>query len=77
MLSIDPPYSSSRAVIEVNLPGLGTLPPDKTSQMFDLSDEHIGIDEYDVANQGLISHWQREPFTNESTKHGSVWEKPA
>jgi SAM-dependent methyltransferase len=43
-------------VIEVNLPGLRTLPPGETSQVFDLSDEHIGIDEYDVANQGLISH---------------------
>lgn len=21
--------------------------------------------------------WQREPFTDESTKHVSVWEKPA
>jgi SAM-dependent methyltransferase len=105
-------------VIEVNLPGLRTLPPGKTSQVFDLSEDHIGIDEYDVANQGLISHhfwpvdgkwnqrsipfrytwpseldlmarlagmtlrerwsgWQREPFTSESTKHVSVWQKPA
>jgi hypothetical protein len=105
-------------VIEVNLPGLRTLPPGKTFQVFDLSDEHIGIDEYDVANQGLISHhfwpedgkwnqrsipfryswpsepdlmarlagmtlrerwsgWQREPLTSESTKHVSVWQKPA
>jgi SAM-dependent methyltransferase len=103
-------------VIEVNVPGLRTLPPGKTSQVFDLSDEHIGIDEYDVANQGLTSHhfwpaegrwqqrsipfrytwpaeldlmarlagmtlrerwsgWRREPFTSESTKHVSVWEK--
>ena len=23
------------------------------------------------------SGWQREPFTSESTKHVSVWEKPA
>jgi SAM-dependent methyltransferase len=105
-------------VIEVSVPGLRTLPPGKTSQVFDLSDEHIGIDEYDIANQGLISHhflpvegrwtqrsipfrytwpaeldlmarlagmtlrerwsgWQREPFTSESTKHVSVWQKPA
>ena len=105
-------------VIEVNVPGLRTLPPRKTSQVFDLAEEHIGIDEYDVANQGLISHhfwpvggkweqrsipfrytwpaeldlmarlagmtlrerwsgWQREPFTSESTKHVSVWEKQA
>jgi SAM-dependent methyltransferase len=105
-------------VIEVSVPGLRTLPPGKTSQVFDLSDDHIGIDEYDPAKQGLVSHhfwpvegkwkrrsipfrytwpaeldlmarvagmtlrerwsgWQREPFTSESTKHVSVWEKSA
>ena len=74
----------------------------------------MGVDEYDVATQGLASHhvtargkaampfrygwpaeldlmariaglrlrdrWQdfdRSPFTNESTKHVSVWEKQA
>ena len=84
-----------------------------------MSETHLGFDEYDVANQGLISHhysadvdgnferrsipfryvwpaeldlmarlagmtlrerwsgWKREPFTSESTKHVSVWEKPA
>ena len=103
-------------VIEVGVPGLRTLPPGETFQVFDFSDGHIGIDEYDVLNQGLISHhlrpedgswrkasppfryvwpaeldlmariagmrlrerwsgWQREPFTSESTKHVSVWEK--
>jgi len=105
-------------VIEVGVPGLRTLPPGKRFQVFDFSDTHIGIDEYDVANQGLISHhlspvdgrweifsvpfrsvwpseldlmarlagmtlrerwsgWRREPFTSKSTKHVSVWEKPA
>jgi SAM-dependent methyltransferase len=105
-------------VIEVGVPGLRTLPPGERFQVFDFSAEHIGIDEYDVANQGLISHhfslaygnwtlvsmpfryvwpaeldlmariagmalrerwsgWKREPFTSESTKHVSVWEKAA
>ncbi|HEY7148857.1 MAG TPA: class I SAM-dependent methyltransferase [Gaiellaceae bacterium] len=105
-------------VIEVGTPGLRTLPPGKTHQVFAFAADHIGIDEYDVANQGLISHhlfpageawelrsipfryvwpaeldlmarlagmtlrerwsgWKREPFTSESTKHVSVWEKPA
>jgi SAM-dependent methyltransferase len=104
-------------VIEVGVPGLRTLPPGETAQVFNVSDEHVGVDEYDVANQGLISHhfstvdgrverlsvpfryafpaeydlmaqlagmrlrerwsgWNREPFTSESTKHVSVWEKP-
>ena len=105
-------------VIEVGVPGLRTLPPGERFQVFDFGADHIGIDEYDVEHQGLISHhlspaegkwrlvsvpfryvwpaeldlmariagmtlrerwsgWNREPFTSESTKHVSVWEKPA
>lgn len=86
-------------------------------QVFDLSDTHVGIDEYDAETQRLVSHhftlidgswrrrsipfrsaspgefdlmarlaglqlrerwadWDRSPFTAESTKHVSVWEKP-
>ena len=104
-------------VIENEVPRLRLLTPGERFLVFDLSDEHIGIDEYDVENQGLVSHhfspvegkwalsstpfryvwpaeldlmariagltlrerwsgWQREPFTSESTKHVSVWEKP-
>jgi SAM-dependent methyltransferase len=104
-------------VIEVGVPGLQRLPPGETFRVFAASDEHWGIDEYDVANQGLISHhfemrdgkfervsmpfryawpseydlmaqlagmrlrerwsgWTREPFTSDSRKHVSVWEKP-
>ena len=100
-------------VIEVGLPDL----KGEKLRIFDFSDTHIGIDEYDVENQGLISHhftkrdgkfeysagpfryvwpseldlmarmaglcprerysgWNREPFTNESTKLVAVWEKP-
>jgi len=106
-----------RFVIECGIPGLRRLPHGETSVVFDLSNEHWGIDEYDVANQGLISHhltrvddgieyssgpfryvwpseldlmariagmrlaerwsgWHREPFTSDSRKHISVWEKP-
>jgi SAM-dependent methyltransferase len=105
-------------VIEVLVPGLRRLPPGDTFQVFDLSSGHVGVDEYDVARQGVISHhywledgavdvlsppfryvwpseldlmarlagltlrerwdgWEREPFTSESEKHVSVWEKPA
>jgi SAM-dependent methyltransferase len=97
-------------VIEV-----GTRARDALS-VFDLSDTHVGVDEYDPATQRLVSHhftlvdgrwerlsmpfravspgeldlmamlagmtlrerwsgWKREPFTSESTKHVSVWEK--
>ena len=86
-------------------------------QVFDLSDTHVGLDEYDANTQRLVSHhftlidgawrrrsipfrsaspaefdlmaqlaglrlrerwadWDRAPFTAESTKHVSVWEKP-
>jgi SAM-dependent methyltransferase len=98
-------------VVEVGFPSGAPL------EVFDLSDTHVGVDEYDPATQRSASHhftlvdgewvrlsmpfrstypaeldlmariagmrlrerwssWQREPFTNESTKHVSVWEKP-
>ena len=105
-------------VIEVTVPRLQRLPPGETLQVFHVSETSWGIDEYDVANQGLISHhfevvdgrlernsipfryawpseldlmaelagmslrerwsgWEHEPFTSESPKHVSVWDKPA
>jgi SAM-dependent methyltransferase len=98
-------------VIEV-----GTLPTAPLS-VFDLSETHVGVDEYDADTQQLVSHhftlvdaqwkrwsgpfravspgeldlmarlarltlrerwggWNDEPFTRESRKHVSVWEKP-
>jgi SAM-dependent methyltransferase len=104
-------------VIEVGVPGLRRLPPGDTMRVFHAGETHWGIDEYDVANQGLTSHhfglvdgrfelhsipfryvwpaeldlmaqlagmrlrerwsgWRREPFTSESDRHVSVWEKP-
>jgi SAM-dependent methyltransferase len=103
-------------VIEVGVPGLRRLPPGETAHAFHVSESRWGIDEYDVANQGLTSHhfeivdgrverfsapfryawpseldlmaelagmrlrdrwsgWKREPFTSDSGKHVSVWEK--
>jgi SAM-dependent methyltransferase len=105
-------------VIEVGVPGLRLLPPGETIHAFHVSESRWGLDEYDVARQGLTSHhfrivdgrlerlsipfryawpseldlmaqlagmrlrdrwsgWKREPFTSESRKHVSVWEKPA
>jgi len=43
-------------VIEVMVPDLRRLPPGERYVPFDVSEAHVGIDEYDVANQGLISH---------------------
>lgn len=98
-------------VIEVGVPDLRRLPPGERYVPFDVSETHVGIDEYDVANQGLISHhytnrlnsgpfryvwpaeldlmariagltlrerwedWDRSPFTSESRRHVSVWER--
>jgi SAM-dependent methyltransferase len=91
--------------------------PGEPLSVFDLSDTHVGVDEYEAATQRLVSHhfslvdgrwerlsmpfravspaeldlmarlagmrlrerwsgWEREPFTNESRKHVSVWELP-
>jgi len=85
-------------------------------EVFDLTDTHVGVDEFDADTQRLVSHhfsfvdgdwrrlsmpfravspaeldlmarlaemelrerwgdWDRSPFTAESTKHVSVWEK--
>jgi SAM-dependent methyltransferase len=104
-------------VIEVGVPQLQRVAPGETMHVFDASEEHWGIDEYDIAGQGLVSHhfsvvrgrverlsipfryvwpaeldlmaqlagmrlrerwadWGREPFTSESRKHVSIWEKP-
>ena len=103
-------------VIEVGVPGLQRLPPGETIHAFHVSETRWGLDEYDVARQGLTSHhfeiidgrlerfsvpfryawpaeldlmaqlagmklrerwsgWNREPFTSDSRKHVSVWEK--
>jgi SAM-dependent methyltransferase len=98
-------------VVEVGVPNTRAL------EVFDLSETHVGVDEYDADTQRLVSHhfslvdgtwqrvsmpfrsaspaefdlmariagmtlrerwsdWDREPFTAESTKHVSVWQKP-
>ncbi|HEX4323813.1 MAG TPA: class I SAM-dependent methyltransferase [Gaiellaceae bacterium] len=94
------------------------LPPDRPWTVFDLSDTHVGVDEYEAYAHRLVSHhfslrngewkrasgefravspaeldlmarlaglellerwtdWDRSPFTAESAKHVSVWEKPS
>jgi SAM-dependent methyltransferase len=45
-----------RFLIEVGVPGLQRLPLGTTHQVFHASDDYWGVDEYDVVNQGLISH---------------------
>ena len=103
-------------VIEVVTPDLQRVSPGERFYPFEVSPNHVGLDEYDVANQGLVSHhlwpegdgwrkssipfryvwpaeldlmarlagmrlrerlqdWNRSPFTSESRKHVSVWER--
>jgi SAM-dependent methyltransferase len=45
-----------RFVIEVGVPQLRRLPPGDTFQVFHAGEGRWGIDEYDVATQGLVSH---------------------
>ncbi len=47
---------AGRFVIEVEVPGLRRLPPGDTAHVFRITRTSWGIDEYDVANQGLVSH---------------------
>jgi SAM-dependent methyltransferase len=106
-----------RFVIETGIPSLRRLPYGERFWAFEVTDGYLGVNEFDVAEQRLVSHhlnavdgrfekhsipfryvwpseldlmarlagmtlcgrwssWQREPFTNESTKHISVWEVP-
>lgn len=43
-------------VIEVFVPELRRLPAGETLIPFDVSEGHVGVDEYDVVNQRLVSH---------------------
>jgi SAM-dependent methyltransferase len=43
-------------VVEAGIPELRKLPPGETFRAFDVGEARWGIDEYDVATQGLVSH---------------------
>ena len=43
-------------VIEVLVPDLRRLPPGERYVVFDVEEGHVGVDEYDVVEQGLVSH---------------------
>jgi len=58
-------------VVEVMVPDLRRLPPGERYVLFDVSEAHVGIDEYDVANQGLISHHHTNRLS--STPFRYVW----
>jgi SAM-dependent methyltransferase len=43
-------------VIEVEVPDLQRLPPGRTDLVFHRDADHVGVDEFDVVRQGLVSH---------------------
>jgi hypothetical protein len=63
-------------VIETMIPELRRLPPGERYVVFDGSERHWGVDEYDVANQGLISHHfegRGDTFEKSSGPFRYVW----
>ena len=46
-------------VVEVGVPALQRLPPGEAVRAFAVTPTYLGFDEYDVADQGLISHHYR------------------
>ncbi len=57
-------------VIEVGVPGLQRLPPGETIQSFHVSETSWGLDEYEVASQGLTSHYFK--FVEGRVEHHST-----
>jgi SAM-dependent methyltransferase len=57
-------------VIEVGVPELRRLPPGETGHAFHVGDDRWGIDEYEVATQGLTSHHFR--VREEQVEYSSV-----
>ncbi len=45
-----------RFLVETGVPSLRRLPPGERYVVFDLSDDHVGVDEYDAATQRAWSH---------------------
>jgi SAM-dependent methyltransferase len=63
-------------VIEVEVPQLRRLPPGETARPFTVTDTHLGFDEFDTVNQGLVSHhyWMAEGrFEAVSVPFRYVW----
>jgi SAM-dependent methyltransferase len=66
-----------RFVIELWVPDLRRLPPDRSATVFAAAPTYIGLDTFDVLNQIVISHHFRFGESNETTlfrsPHRYVW----
>lgn len=60
-------------VIEVFVPQLRRLPPGQRFVPFDVSDRHMGVDEYDVVDQQLVSHHAVAGRRFTSSRHRYAW----
>lgn len=63
-------------VVEVGIPELRRLPPGERHVIFHADDHGYGIDEYDCASQGLVSHhlrWEGEEFHRRELPFRYVW----
>jgi SAM-dependent methyltransferase len=64
-------------VIEVGVPDLQRLPPGQTAVPFTVTPDRLGFDEYDVVDQGMVSHhyWRAEDgrFDSLSVPFRYVW----
>jgi SAM-dependent methyltransferase len=66
-----------RFAVEVFVPQLRRLPPGQLACPFDVTDEHLGFDSYDLVAQRLVSHhyWRRAGRTEGPllSPHRYVW----
>jgi hypothetical protein len=54
-------------VVEVQVPDLQRLPFGETFRLFEVAERHLGVDEYELVGQGLVSH--------HFNRRGDGWER--
>jgi SAM-dependent methyltransferase len=63
-------------LVEVGVPSVRRFPPGETLALFDIADDHVGVDEYDFATQRSVSHhfWVRDGRGHTfDSPHRFVW----